>query len=58
MSAESVPGRVLAERVVEREGGIVRPRALAVLRLIVNSNLVGSSTGRSAGFAPLRMRSM
>jgi hypothetical protein len=34
------------------DGGIVRPRALAVLRLMTNSNLVGCSTGKSAGFAP------
>src|SRR5262245_13365874 len=34
-------------------GGTVRPSALAVLRLITNSNLVGCRTGRSAGFAPL-----
>src|SRR5262249_42657774 len=38
-------------------GGIFRPRALAVLRLITNSNLVGCSTGRSAGLAPLRILS-
>src|SRR5262245_7460876 len=38
-------------------GGIVRPRAFAVFRLITNSNLVGCSMGRSAGFAPLRMLS-
>ncbi len=37
--------------------GIVRPRALAVLRLMNSWNLVGCSTGRSAGFAPLSMRS-
>jgi hypothetical protein len=30
---------------------------LAVLRLITSSNLVGSCTGKSAGFSPLRMRS-
>ena len=30
--------------------------ALAVLRLITISNLVGACTGRSAGFSPLRMR--
>src|SRR5262245_38341515 len=35
--------------------GIWRPSALAVLRLITNSNLVGCSTGNSAGFAPLRI---
>ena len=37
--------------------GAVRASALAVLRLITNSNLVGCCTGRSAGFSPLRMRS-
>ncbi len=37
--------------------GIVRPRALAVLRLITSSNLVGCSTGRSPGLAPLRILS-
>jgi hypothetical protein len=37
--------------------GIVRPRALAVLRLITNSNFVGCSTGSSAGLAPLRILS-
>src|SRR6516165_3902400 len=35
-------------------GGISRPSACAVLRLITNSNAVGSSTGRSAGRAPFR----
>ena len=34
-----------------------RPSALAVLRLITSSYLVGACTGRSAGFSPLRMRS-
>src|SRR6516162_5200331 len=38
-------------------GGTSRPSVLAVLRLITSSNLIGCSTGRSAGFAPLRMRS-
>jgi hypothetical protein len=37
--------------------GTVRPSALAVLRLITRSYLVGFCTGRSAGFSPLRMRS-
>src|SRR5262249_10608479 len=36
---------------------IVRPRFFAVLRLITSSNLIGSWTGRSPGFSPLRMRS-
>src|SRR5262249_38749351 len=37
-------------------GGKLRPNALAVLRLITNSNLVDCMTGKSAGFAPLRTR--
>jgi hypothetical protein len=38
-------------------GGTSRPSALAVLRFITSSYLVGACTGRSAGFSPLRMRS-
>ena len=38
-------------------GGIVRPICFAALRLIINSNFVGCSTGRSAGFAPFRILS-
>jgi hypothetical protein len=34
----------------------LRPNALAVFRLITNSNLVDCTAGRSAGLAPLRMR--
>ena len=37
-------------------GGTSSPSALAVAMLITSSNLVGWSTGRSAGFAPLSMR--
>ena len=37
--------------------GTLRPSALAVLRLITSSYLVGACTGRSAGFSPFRMRS-
>src|SRR5262249_52059163 len=40
-----------------RDGGIVIPSALAVLRLMTSSNFTGRSTGRSAGFAPLRILS-
>src|SRR5262245_26628101 len=40
-----------------RVAGTSRPSALAALRLSTNSNLVGCCTGRSAGLAPLRMRS-
>ena len=38
-------------------GGTVMSSALAVLRLIAISYLVGACTGRSPGFSPLRMRS-
>jgi len=38
------------------DGGTVSPSALAVLRLITSSNLVGCSTGKSAGRVPRRSR--
>jgi len=37
-------------------GAKLRPNALAVLRLITNSNLIDWMTGRSAGFSPLTIR--
>src|SRR5258705_1562617 len=40
-----------------KDGGTVRPSALAVLRLITSSYLVGCSTGRSEGLVPLRILS-
>ena len=39
-------------------GGTVRPSALAVLRLITNSYMVGACTGKSSAFSPFMMRSM
>src|SRR5262249_7547372 len=38
-------------------GGISRPRAFAVVMFMMRSNLVGCSTGISAGFAPRRILS-
>src|SRR5215470_3573246 len=38
-------------------GGIVRPTCLAAFRLMMNSNFVGCSTGRSAGLAPFKILS-
>src|SRR5262245_7252671 len=38
-------------------GGTVKPRVLAVLRLIASWYFVGCCTGRSAELSPLRMRS-
>src|SRR4249919_211018 len=40
-----------------RVGGTSRPSTLAVLRLIASSYLIGCWTGKSAGFAPFKMRS-
>src|SRR5262249_14990239 len=42
---------------VRRVGGMSRPIAFAVLRLMTSSNFVGCSTGSSAGLAPFRIRS-
>ena len=36
--------------------GTSRPSALAVFRLMTNSNLVGRTTGKSLALSPLRMR--
>jgi hypothetical protein len=42
---------------ISTDCGIVSPRAFAVFMLMTSSNLVGCSTGRSAGLAPLRILS-
>ena len=39
------------------EAGIVRPNDLAAFMLMISSNFVGSSTGRSDGLAPFRILS-
>jgi hypothetical protein len=39
-------------------GGIVTPICFAVFRLITNSNLIGCSTGMSAGFVPFKTLSI
>src|SRR5215472_14088235 len=44
---------ITSSAVANSVSGMVRPRALAVLRLIAVSYLVGVCTGRSAGFSPL-----
>ncbi len=49
--------RITSSACPSSDGGIVSPRALAVLRLMTSSNFVGCSTGRSPGFAPLRILS-
>jgi hypothetical protein len=47
---------ITSSAVVKSDGGIVRPSVFAVFRLITNSNFAGCTTGRSAGFSPLRIR--
>ena len=42
---------------MSNEGGTVRPSALGVFILITSSNLVGLSTGKSEGLAPLSILS-
>jgi hypothetical protein len=46
---------ITSSAVASSVGGTSRPSALAVLRWMTNSNLVGCTTGRSAGFSPLRI---
>src|SRR5262249_8840324 len=50
-SAHSITSAAIASSL----SGTFKPSALAVRRLITNSNRVGCSTGRSAGFAPLKI---
>src|SRR5262249_45717445 len=50
------PHSITSSASASSAGGIARPSAFAVLRLMISSNLVGAITGRSAGFSPLRIR--
>ena len=52
----ATPHSITSSASATRFPGTSRPSALAVLRLMTSSNLVGCITGRSAGFSPLRMR--
>jgi hypothetical protein len=47
---------ITSSAVASSVSGMVRPRAFAVLRLSTRSNFVGTSTGRSLGFTPRRIR--
>src|SRR3954447_3110551 len=50
------PHSITSSAKASRLAGIVMPNSLAVFRLITNSNLVGTQTGRSPALSPLRMR--
>src|SRR5262245_66510163 len=52
----ALPHSITSSARASTDAGRSRPSALAVLRLITSSYLVGAWTGRSAGFSPLRMR--
>jgi hypothetical protein len=56
--SNEAPYSITSSAAASRLGGTVRPSALAVLRLTASSNFVGSWTGRSAGLAPFRIRSI
>jgi hypothetical protein len=49
--------RITLSALANTLGGIVRPICFAAFRLMMNSNFIGCSTGRSAGLAPLRILS-
>src|SRR5215831_319458 len=51
------PHSITSSARCRKGSGIVRPSVFAVLRLTTSSNLADSWTGRSAGLAPLRIRS-
>jgi hypothetical protein len=53
----SVGYSITSSRMARIPGGTVIPRALAVLRLMTSSNLVGRSIGSSLTLAPRRRRS-
>ena len=51
------PHSITSSARVRSDSGMVSPSALAVVRLITSSNLVGCSTGKSPGFAPRKILS-
>jgi hypothetical protein len=53
--SKKCPYSITSSARASSEGGTVRPRALAVVRLMTIANLVDCMTGRSAGLAPFRI---
>jgi hypothetical protein len=51
------PHSITSSARARRVGGTATPSTFAALRLITNSNVVGSSTGKSAGRAPFNILS-
>src|SRR5262249_10367702 len=52
----ATPHSITSSARASSAGGTVRPSILGVCALMTSSNLLDCTTGRSAGFAPLRMR--
>src|SRR5262245_53470118 len=52
----AAPHSITSSALASNVGGTVRPSIRAVSALMTNSNLLDCITGRSAGFAPLRIR--
>src|SRR5262249_59195496 len=48
----AAPHSITSSARTRNASGMVRPSVLAVVRLMMRSNLVGCSTGMSPGFAP------
>ena len=55
-SATSRPYSITSSAVASSDGGMVRSSALAVLRLITSSGLIGAWAGSSLGFSPVNRR--
>jgi hypothetical protein len=53
----SSPHLITLSALASTFGGIVRPICFAAFRLIISSNFIGCSTGKSAGLAPFRILS-
>jgi hypothetical protein len=53
----AAPHSITSVASTSSSGGMVKPSALAVLRLMTNSSLVDCSTGKLAGLAPLKILS-
>jgi hypothetical protein len=56
-SQQGSPHSITSSARSKNGSGIVRPSAFAVVRLITRSNLLGCSTGISAGLAPRKILS-
>jgi hypothetical protein len=62
ISKSEIPNSKLLHRITlsartSTFGGIVSPICLAAFRLMISSNLIGRSTGRSAGLTPFKILS-